>query len=72
MAALAVRAPGAEVVIRDGSPRHEILGVAASRHADLVVMGTHGRTGLAHALFGSVAEHVVRHAAVPVFTIRCL
>jgi nucleotide-binding universal stress UspA family protein len=59
-------------VIREGSPRQEILSQAADLGVDLIVMGTHGRTGLAHLLFGSVAEHVVRHARVPVFTIRCL
>jgi universal stress protein A len=70
MAALAARVPGASALIREGSPRHEILATAAGVKADLIVMGTHGRTGLAHLLFGSVAEHVVRHAPVPVFTIR--
>jgi nucleotide-binding universal stress UspA family protein len=69
---LAVRLPGAQPVIREGSPRQEILAQATGAGADVIVMGTHGRTGLAHLLFGSVAEHVVRHARVPVFTIRCL
>lgn len=70
MAEVAARVPGATTVIREGTPRHEILEVAADVKADLIVMGTHGRTGLAHLLFGSVAEHVVRHSEVPVFTIR--
>ncbi|MDR7523356.1 MAG: universal stress protein, partial [Armatimonadota bacterium] len=70
MAALAARVPGAETRIVEGSPRQEILRAAAEMKADLIVMGTHGRSGLAHLLFGSVAEHVVRHASVPVFTIR--
>lgn len=70
MAAVAARVAGATPVIREGTPRHEILEVAADVKADLIVMGTHGRTGLAHLLFGSVAEHVVRHAEVPVFTVR--
>jgi nucleotide-binding universal stress UspA family protein len=53
-------------------PRHEILTAAKDVKADLIVMGTHGRTGLAHLLFGSVAEHVVSHGPVPVFTVRSL
>jgi len=44
--------------------------VAAEVNADLIVVGTHGRTGLAHVLFGSVAEHVVRHSRIPVLTVR--
>ncbi|HZR83339.1 MAG TPA: universal stress protein [Candidatus Binatia bacterium] len=42
----------------------------AARDADLIVMATHGRTGLDHLVIGSVAEKVVRHADVPVLTIR--
>jgi universal stress protein A len=72
MAALSARMPAATALLREGAPRQEILSAAAEVHADLIVMGTHGRTGFAHLLFGSVAEHVVRHARVPVFTIRCL
>lgn len=70
MAALAQRVPDATPVIREGAPRQGILSAAADLNADLIVMGTHGRSGLAHLLFGSVAEHVVRHASVPVFTVR--
>ena len=44
--------------------------VAAPRRADLIVMGTHGRTGIKHALIGSVAERVVRHAPCPVLVVR--
>ena len=43
---------------------------AADQHVDLIVMGTHGRTGLAHLFMGSVAEHVVRTAPCPVLTVR--
>ena len=47
-----------------------ILQIAKSERYDLIVMGTHGRTGLAHLLMGSVAENVVRHAPCPVLTVR--
>jgi nucleotide-binding universal stress UspA family protein len=55
--------------LREGSAAHEILEHAREVGADLVVVGSHGRTGLAHALLGSVAERVVRHARCPVLTI---
>lgn len=47
-----------------------ICWMAQDRGCDLIVMGTHGRTGLRHLLFGSVAEYVLRHARCPVVTIR--
>lgn len=70
MAKLAARVPGARSMIREGSPRAVILEVAREVGADLIVMGTHGRTGLTHVFFGSVAEHVVRHSRIPVLTVR--
>lgn len=70
MAALAQRVPDATPLVREGAPRQEILSATTELKADVIVMGTHGRSGLAHLLFGSVAEHVVRHAAVPVLTVR--
>ena len=70
MSDLATRYPDARTLIREGSPRPVILEVAEQEDVDLIVMGTHGRTGLAHVLFGSVAEHVVRHSRVPVLTVR--
>lgn len=54
----------------DGVPDEEIVRLARQLKADLIVMGTHGRTGLAHMLLGSVAERVVRLAPVPVLTVR--
>ena len=52
-------------------PVPETIAACASDHtADLIVMGTHGRTGLVHALVGSVAERVIRTAACPVLTVR--
>lgn len=53
-----------------GDPAPEIVQLAKEENADLIVMGTHGRTGLSRLLMGSVAEHVVRRAACPVLTIR--
>ena len=53
-----------------GVPAHTIVAVAKRGNYDLVVIGTHGRTGLAHVLMGSVAETVVRHAECPVLTVR--
>jgi nucleotide-binding universal stress UspA family protein len=55
-----------------GTPFTDIIRVAREEKADLIVMGTHGRTGLAHALLGSVAEKVVRKAPCPVLTVRPL
>jgi nucleotide-binding universal stress UspA family protein len=48
--------------LRRADPRQAVLGAARARRADLIVVGTHGRSGLAHALMGSVAEAVMRHA----------
>lgn len=53
----------------DGSPANEIVRRAGETKADLIVVGTHGRRGLAHALLGSVAERVVQHAGCPVLTV---
>jgi len=53
-----------------GNPAHEIVDLAELGHFDLIVMGTHGRTGFAHAVLGSVAEKVVRRAKCPVLTAR--
>ena len=55
--------PGpANIILREGDARQVILDVAAERHADLVALGTHGRSGVAHVLLGSVAEGVIRAA----------
>jgi nucleotide-binding universal stress UspA family protein len=59
-----------DVEIAVGHPADAIVRVAEERAADLIVMGTHGRTGLQHALLGSVAEKVVRLAPCPVLTVR--
>lgn len=58
-------------VFLTGSPWNEIVRAARNDPAfDLIVMGTHGRTGLKHVLIGSVAEKVVRHADCPVLVVR--
>jgi nucleotide-binding universal stress UspA family protein len=61
--------PRAEGLLGSGTPSQQILALARERKADLVVLGTHGRRGLSHAFFGSVAEKVVRLSPVPVLTI---
>jgi len=48
----------------------QILDYAREAEIDLIVIGTHGRTGVAHFVIGSVAERVVRHATCPVLTVR--
>jgi len=53
-----------------GDPAQEILKTIASEQIDLVIMGTHGRKGLEHVFFGSVAENVVKKSPVPVLTIN--
>lgn len=62
--------PGARGLVKIGVAWEQLLGVAADVHADLLVMGTHGRRGFAHAVMGSVAERVVRLSPVPVLTVR--
>jgi universal stress protein A len=57
-----------EVLI--GGPSHVILEQASTSAVDLIVMGTHGRTGITHLLIGSVAERIIRHAPCPVFVVR--
>jgi len=60
-----------DVEVGSGDPADAILHAAEEHQADLIVMGTHGRTGLAHVFLGSVAEKVVRHASCPVLVARC-
>ena len=59
-----------EEMIRIGVPFLEIVKTAKEKDVDLIVMGTHGRTGLAHVFIGSVAEKVVHHAHCGVLTIK--
>ncbi len=60
------------VVVRDGHPFEVICQTAKTLGADLIVLTTHGHTGLKHVLLGSTAERVVRHAPCPVLTVRGL
>lgn len=58
------------IIVSFGVPFFEIINTAKDNAIDLIVIGTHGRTGLAHMLIGSVAEKVVRNAPCPVLTIK--
>lgn len=53
-----------------GEPIYEICQAVGREQADLIIMGSHGRTGLSHVLLGSVAERVIRHASCPVLVAR--
>ncbi len=57
-------------IVRVGSPAHEIVRFAEESTVDLIVMATHGRTGLSHIVMGSVAEKVVRLSSIPVLTVK--
>ena len=63
-------APRVAALTAVGEPAAEIVALAAEQKMDLLVLGTHGRTGLEHALMGSVAERVVRRARCPVLTVH--
>jgi nucleotide-binding universal stress UspA family protein len=69
---LAVKGGAKHVTVETavGDPAGEIVRIAQEAKIDLVVMGTHGRTGIEHALMGSIAERVVRRAKCPVLTVR--
>ncbi len=59
-----------EIVVVTGDPASSIIEAAQEQGADLIVMATHGRTGLSHFFLGSVAERVVRESPLPVMTVR--
>lgn len=59
-----------DTVVCTGSPAGEIVSIAKTLPADLIVISTHGRTGLKHVLLGSVAERVVQTAMCPVLVVR--
>jgi nucleotide-binding universal stress UspA family protein len=59
-----------EYVVREGAPADEIVEAARQHHGDLLVIGTHGKTGLSRVLLGSTAERIVRLAPCAVLTIK--
>lgn len=69
-AAKKLKAQKVELIVRMGNVQDEILSVVKEKKIELVVMGTHGRAGLAHAVVGSIAERVVRHAKCKVMTVK--
>src|SRR5918995_3413399 len=69
-AALSTEGVSARGVVKVGVAWEEIVGLAAEERADMIVMGTQGRTGLERVLLGSVAERVIRRAPCPVLTVR--
>lgn len=60
----------ATAAVRRGNPHDDILSYANEHEIDIIVMGTHGRTGVKRALLGSVTEDVVRHSEIPVLTVH--
>lgn len=70
--ASSAEAEGIDLVtaVREGIPHEEIVEYVDDHGIDLIVMGTHGRSGERHRVVGSVAEEVVRRAAIPVMTVR--
>jgi universal stress protein A len=60
----------AEAIVRTGRPVMEIVSAARDLEADLIILSTHGYTGLKHVLLGSTAENVLRHAPCPVLAVR--
>ena len=59
-----------ETLVKVGIPYQEIANTAEALKTDLIVIATHGRTGLAHVLLGSTTEHLVRYAPCPVLVVR--
>jgi nucleotide-binding universal stress UspA family protein len=60
-----------EVITKSGREDEEILKFAKDEKVDIIVVGTHGRTGIEHVFFGSVAEKVLRRSPFPIFVIPC-
>ncbi len=59
-----------EALVIQGIPFAEIIGTAKEKEIDMIVIGSHGRTGISHMMLGSVSEKVVRKAPCPVLTVR--
>jgi nucleotide-binding universal stress UspA family protein len=60
-----------EIVTKSGREDEEILNFAKAEKVDIIVLGTYGKTGIEHVIFGSVAEKVLRQSPFPVFVIPC-
>ena len=60
-----------EFITKSGREDEEILTFAKQENVDIIVMGTHGKTGIEHVFFGSVAEKILRRSPYPVFIIPC-
>jgi len=69
-ASLAPAAARTSVEVRSGRPATAIIDAAIDYGCDLIVMATHGRSGVSHLVLGSVAEEVIRHARCPVLAVR--
>jgi nucleotide-binding universal stress UspA family protein len=63
-------AVSATSMVRTGNPHHEILNEAEEKEVDLIIVATHGHSGVEHMLFGSTADRIVRHARCPVLIVR--
>jgi nucleotide-binding universal stress UspA family protein len=59
-----------DMILVHGSPVDETIDTVKARHIDLIIMGSHGRTGVSHMLLGSMAEKLVRLAPCPVLVVR--
>ncbi len=70
VAEISERVKDIEKMVVRGVPFVEIIQIAQKKNVDLIVIGTHGRTGIDHMLFGSTAEKVVRKSSCPVLTVR--
>ena len=69
-AEVAAKVKNVEKMVMRGVPFVEIIKTAKEKNVDMIVIGTHGRTGIDHMLFGSTAEKVVRKAPCPVLSVR--
>jgi nucleotide-binding universal stress UspA family protein len=58
-----------DIVVFVGDPKEDIIQYAIDNKACMIVLGTHGRTGLTHTLIGSTAEYIVRHSPIPVLVV---
>jgi universal stress protein A len=62
--------PKCELLVDIGDPHDVLIGIAAQRKVDLIIIATHGRSGFEHLVMGSVAEKIIRHAPCPLFVVR--